>query len=122
MSNYELEEVELFYLQILLTFGLIISLLISATLSYNEILKIENKKPLYSKKEEKNILIFNRCFSSLIALGFLYINIYEKKTSKQNSSNLQISASTLTLIASLLVLYTAFNDNNSVQNIDNPEL
>lgn len=129
-SNYNLDEVKLFYLQIILSFCLIISILISVSLSYNEILKLENKKPIYDNEMEKKILIFNRIFSVLIAIGFVFINIIEKRDSEETSakakeySNFQISAGILNLIASLIVLYIAIDSINNItgEDIINPEL
>ncbi len=129
MSNYNLDQVSLFYLQILLSSGLIASILISISLSYNEILKIQNQKPLYSQEMESNILIFNRCLSVLIAIGFLWINFQDKKYITDDDedikhANLQIDASVFNLIGSLIVLYVALDSINNISSsdFDNPAL
>ena len=127
MSNYDLEEVELLKWQFLLSTFFIISTLISLTLTYNEILKRKKEPPLYSTKEELIVLRFNRMFASLVAFGFVVINVTDKKVRKKYNdcddwvANAQIGASTLTFIATLIVLYLAFSGNNS-SNIENPEL
>lgn len=125
-SNYNLDEEKLYYIQIFLSFCLIVSILISISLSYNEVLKLKGKR-LYSKKEEINILLFNRCFSTLIAVGYLIINVIESKSSTNSKdvfhSNLQKNASVFNLIASLIVLYVAFDSNNlDFADFTNPEL
>ena len=129
MSNYNLDQVSLFYLQILLSSSLIASILISISLSYNEILKIQNQKPLYSQEMESNILIFNRCLSVLIAIGFLWINFQDKKYITDDDedikhANLQIDASVFNLIGSLIVLYVALDSINNISSsdFDNPAL
>lgn len=129
-SNYELDELNLFYKQIFISVLLIITVLISITLSYNEILKIQNKKQIYTGNQEIVILLIGRCLSVLIAVGFLLINITEKNNNKQKNikdikhTNLQIDASILNLLASLIVLYIAYDSINDItpSDITNPEL
>lgn len=124
MTNYNLDQVKLFYWQILLSLGLIISIFISISLSYNEILKMENKKPLYDTELETKILIFNRSFAALIATGYLLINVIDKKENNSEFSSLQIDASILSLISSLIVLYIALNSINNLSEttFENPNV
>lgn len=129
MSNYNLDQVSLFYLQTLLSSGFIITILISISLSYNEILKFQNKKPLYNSEMESKILVFNRSLSVLIAIGFLWLNIQDKKYIPEDEedlkhANLQIDASLLNLIGSLIVLYVALDSINDLNSSDfnNPAL
>ena len=129
MSNYNLKQISLFYLQIFFSFGLIITILISISLSYNEILKLDGKKPLYEPKLEEKILVFNRMLNFLIATSFVWLNVQNKKYSKKDRENikyadLQIEASILSLISSLLVLYVTLDNINdlSSSNFDNPVL
>lgn len=124
MTNYNLDQVKLFYWQILLSFALIISIFISISLSYNEILKMENKQPLYTSEMEKNVLIFNRSFAALIAAGYLFINIIDKKENESKFSSLQIDASLFSLMSSLIVLYIALNslENLNDTTFENPNV
>ena len=93
------------------------------------LLKFQNKKPLYNSEMESKILVFNRSLSVLIAIGFLWLNIQDKKYIPEDEedlkhANLQIDASLLNLIGSLIVLYVALdsiNDLNS-SDFDNPAL
>ena len=112
MSNYNLNQTTLFYLQILLSLLFIITLIISITLSYNEILKAKNKDVIYTEDLEKNILIIKRSLAVLFNIGFLAINIIDKKvnTNQDKYANLQIDASLLTFISSLIVLYIAIDN------------
>ncbi len=128
-SNYNLDEEKLYYIQMFLSFCLIVSILISISLSYNEVLKLKGCK-FYNKKDETNILLFNRSFNTLIVVGYLFINIIERNNNKNYSSkdifhsNLQLSAGTFNLIASLIVLFVAFDSINDItaEDITNPEL
>lgn len=129
MSNYNLDQVSLFYLQILLSSGFIATILISISLSYNEILKFQNKKPLYSPEMESKVLVFYRSLSVLIAIGFLWLNIQDKQYIDEDEenikhANLQIDASILNLLGSLIVLYVALDSINdlSSSDFDNPSL
>ena len=126
MSNYDLEEIKLLKWQFLFSSLFIISTTISLTITHNEILKRKNEKTLYTSKEEANILKLNRILASIIALSFIIINVVDKKIKKkynecnENIANANITASALTLIATLIVLYLAFYKDND--NIENPEL
>ncbi len=127
MTNYDLEEAELIKWQMVLTILFIFSFILSISLSYNELLKHVHKTPLYTKKTEKNILIINRSLAFFITLGFLYLNWVDKQIKgKYNQphkySDLQISASMITLVATIIVLYVAIDSNNGSVAIQNPEL
>ena len=122
MTNYDLEEGTLLKIQFALTVLLIGSLLISLTLTYNEILKMNDDKPLYDENEEIEILSFNRVLALIISLLFLMVNIKDKNLKiKYNQGNLddankQIIAGILSFLASLIVLGTAITGS-----AENPE-
>lgn len=122
MTNYDLEEGTLLKIQFALTVLLIGSLLISLTLTYNEILKMNDDKPLYDENEEIEILSSNRVLALIISLLFLMVNIKDKNLKiKYNQGNLddankQIIAGILSFLASLIVLGTAITGS-----VENPE-
>lgn len=122
MTNYDLEEGTLLKIQFALTVLLIGSLLISLTLTYNEILKMNEDTPLYDENEEIEILSFNRVLALIISLLFLMVNIKDKNLKiKYNQGNLddankQIIAGILSFLASLIVLGTAITGS-----AENPE-
>ena len=122
MTNYDLEEGTLLKIQFALTVLLIGSLLISLTLTYNEILKMNDDKPLYDENEEIEILSFNRVLALIISPLFLMVNIKDKNLKiKYNQGNLddankQIIAGILSFLASLIVLGTAITGS-----VENPE-
>lgn len=124
MSNYDLEEDSLLKYQVLLSFIFILTLIISISLSFNSMSKYKNT--FYGKEEEIIILRINRIVSLLVALGFLFINIYDNSLKKKYGfdvkfSNLQTMASFITLVSSLIVLYIAFSNSGNVK-YENPEL
>ena len=126
MKNYDLEELSLAKGQLYLTIAFIILLLVSLTLTYNQILNFQKLKPLYNNKTADNILKGYRVFGLLIAIGYLIIdiidkNIKEKYSKNTKSATLQIDAGILTVIATVIVLYVAFMGNNETD-IENPEV
>lgn len=128
MTNYDLEEVKLLQKQMMLSGILIVTILISLSLSYNEILKLEDKKALYNENFEKSLLIFNRTVAFIVAFCFVYINYVNKnikinynKLSNLTNSNLQISASWLSVISAIIVLYVAIYGKSDIT-LENPEI
>ncbi len=126
MSNYDLEEDVLLRLQICLSIVFIFTLIISISLSYNSMMECEGKDKIYDDEDALNVLRINRIISLLVALGFVLINIYDKSVKEKYNLNkgnadLQIIASFITLLSSLIVLYVAFNNNSSIIGNENPE-
>ena len=126
MNNYNLEESSLIKKQIKLSTILLLTIIVSISLSYNELKKMQNKKSIYNKKQEKTINQINRTIALLIAIGYLLINITDKNIKnkyKKNSkdANLQIIVSTLSLIGAIIVLYIALKDENEEIELENPE-
>lgn len=128
MSNYDLEEVKLLKAQMVLSVVAIVTVLVSLGLSYNEILKLNKTTPLFSRKMKNGILISNRLLALIISIGFLYIDYIDKNIKQKYKKNnlrdaqLQINASILSVIASIIVLYTAFDGKNGEVGLENPEL
>lgn len=122
MTNYNLEESELLKWQLLLTFIFIGTLFVSLTITYNEILKMEDKEPLYNEDVELAILRTNRLIALTVSLGFLLINVRDKKLKLlYNQDNLedadkQIIAGILSVVAAIIVLGTA-----TTGSTENPE-
>lgn len=129
MTNYNLEELESFNIQLILTALTIGTLLISMTLTYNEKLKIQNKPPILTDDESSNLLVINRTIAVFIGIGFLLLNIQDRKTKEHDGkinlkfADMQIEASTLSLISAFIVLYVAMNDSDQAFIVnENPQL
>ena len=127
MTNYNLEESELLKLQILLSFVLLFTTIISITLSYDFLLKLEKKPPIYSEKESLDILIFNRTIMFIVAALFIYINIRDKNVKEKYNSedefaNLQIDASLFNFIAAAIVLYVGVKSGSNITSEENPTI
>lgn len=126
MNNYNLEESSLIKKQITLSLVLLITVIISITLSYNELKKMQNQKKLITKKHQKLINQINRIIALLIAIGYLIINIKDKKTKTKyqkdtKNANLQITVSLISLISAIIVLYIAFQEESEEVELENPE-
>ena len=127
MTNYNLEEAELIKIQIVLSFVLLFTTVISIFLSYNFLLELEEKETIYSEKESFDILIFNRIVMFIVALIFIYINIRDKKVKKKYSledefADLQIWASVFSFISALIVLYVGLGSGSNIMAYENPTI
>ena len=125
MSNYNLEEDALLKFQIFLSFVFIFTLFVSITLSYNSMMECEGKEKIYSDDEAINILRINRVIAFLVSIGFLFINVRDKKVKEKydysiNGADLQIMASIFNLLSSLVVLYIAFTNSSEIISNENP--
>ena len=122
MTNYNLEESELLKWQLLLTFIFIGTLFVSLTITYNEILKMEDKEPLYNEDVELAILRTNRLIALTVSLGCLWINVRDKNLKLlYNQDNLKVAdkqsiAEILSVVAAIIVLGTA-----TTGSTENPE-
>lgn len=125
MTNYDLEEVKLIEVQIILSIILLFTTIISITLSYNAALGIKNEDTIYTDKEATDILLFNRTVMFVVAAIFIYINIRDKEVKEKYNkdeefADLQIWASVLSLAAALIVLYVGVKSGSNVVSEENP--
>ena len=124
MTNYNLEEAELIKVQIGLSVILLFTTIISISLSYNFLMMLEKKEPIYNDKDSYNILLFNRGLMFIVALMFIYINIRDKRVKEKyrledEFADLQIWASVFSFFAALIVLYVGINSGNNLISEEN---
>ena len=127
MTNYDLEESELIELQIVLSIILLFTTIISISLSYNFLLELEKKTPIYSEKESFDILILNRTIMFVVAVIFIYINIRDKRVKekyhlKDEFADLQIGASALNLMVAAILLYIGTKSGYNIISNENPTI
>ena len=127
MTNYNLEEADLIKAQILLSFILLFTTIISISLSYNFLLGLEDKEQIYTEIESSEILILNSTIMFIVAAIFIYINIRDKKVKEKYDledefANLQIDASVLNFIAALIVLYVGLKSGSNITSGENPTI
>ncbi len=133
MKNNDFKELEIKILdiQLIATILFVISLFISILITYDEKIKLENNKGLFSDKTVQDLSLFNRIFVVILALVFIYCNYISKKIAEYKndeieSTELQILAGLLSLVASVIVLYVAYKNRNDanfdIAESENPTL
>ena len=106
----------------------LITTLIAIIITYNQKISMEKKKKLLNSKQALNLTIFNRITILIVSILFLYINYRLYQISKQEgedlkSYKLQISASTLTVIAALIALYVvSLSNTETLSDVENPNI
>ena len=96
-------------------------------LTYDEKLKLLNKKRLFTDQNSHYTNLLNRILFLLILIYNLYINYQQYELEKQKRSDLapfrqQIYASILNTIAAVIILYVVYetlNTNDDIAPIDN---
>ena len=129
--NTKQREANLLDLQILATIIYIGSLILSIYLTYNDKQKVLNLKKIFTEKQNINLSIFNRVLVVILTGIFLYASYENKelakiKKEKLQNFDLQIYASWLSLIATIIVLYVIIDSQGSqysiISGITNPNL
>lgn len=105
----------------------IVTVILSIVLTYNQKLDLQNRKTLFSKRRTHDISYVNRLVILITSIIFLYINyklylISKKKGEDLKVYYLQIFASVLTIIASAIVLYVVSKETvgDEVADVENP--
>lgn len=127
MNDTKNEEINLLNIQNIVTAIYIVSLIISIYITSVDKRNLENNTNFNTDDLSK----FNRILVVILTLIFLYISIENRNIAKRKNKdislyNLQVSASILSLISTLIVTYVIFKscgDNYSViSGIENPNL
>lgn len=109
------EEVNRVYLiQLYATFFSLLTLIISASILYDSYLKFQKKEGFYKKEDVQKIVVFTRVVSLFLAFLFLYntytgLEIAKKKGTHNKNLNIQLMASIITIIPSVLTLLVALS-------------
>lgn len=126
MKNREYE-INILNIQLITSLIVIITVAVSLILTYNQKLDIENKKTIFNKKQTHNISYINRLIILITAITFLIINYKLYQISKKEGEDLkvyylQIIASILTTIASIIVFYVVSIEptGDEISDIENP--
>ena len=125
-NSNKIKEIKYIDYQIIISVISIIVIVISIILAYNEQTYLRTGKYIISPKYARNITVFNRILALITALSFLYINyrlyiISEDENEDLKPYNLQITASVLTVIASIIVLYVATTSSTeTIPDVENP--
>lgn len=115
------EKIKYINLQLIVTTGFIIALVVSFTLSVDKRESLRNGNRLYNDKEAQKIALMQTILVFIVALLFLYITYNQYKISKKynetdkNDLLLQSKTAILSIIAALIELYIViknYNQNN----------
>ena len=108
-----------------------VSLIISISLTINDKQITKKKKSIFTNNQAKNLSIFNRIFIVGLTLTFLYISYQNRDIAKKEKKkiwpfDLQMYASELSLLATIIVLYVVIETSGEqysiISGIENPSL
>jgi len=129
--NENNNEVKLLEIQIIASVLYVGSLLLSILLTYNDKQMVQKKKTPLTNTQAANLSVFNRAFIVILTLVFLYATYQSRENAKKKNQkiwpfDLQLCASELSLLATVIVLYvvvkTAGERYSIVPGINNPSL
>lgn len=129
--NTKKSEIKLLDIQIIASTLYIGSLLISILLTYNDKQITKKEKTILTNAQAANLSVFNRAFIVALTLVFLYTTYQSRENAKKENQkiwpfDLQMYASELSLLATIIVLYvvvkTAGERYSIVPGINNPSL
>lgn len=124
MSNKQ-EEIDIINIQLIALLVALISAIISILITYYQKLDLEEKNNI-DPKNIFNLTLFNRILIIILSFVFLYVNYKLYKISKKEGENLkpyilQIIASLLTIVASIIALYiVSLSTKENIVDIENP--
>ena len=119
------KEINTINIQLFTLFISLFSLILSILITYYQKLKLEDKDSIDSNVLYK-ITLFNRILILIVSIIFLYVNYTFYVISKDEgedlkSYKLQIAASILTVVASLIALYVvSLSTKDTDVDIENP--
>lgn len=127
-KNITKKDIDLLNIQIFISVFLLVTVIISIIVTYDEEQNDLEKKPIFSQKTDKYLNMFNRILSVIIFLVLLYINYEGTELAKQKGSDLrpfqkQLVATLLGLVAALIILSIAienWNQNDEEAEFENP--
>lgn len=129
--NQKNNEIQILEIQITATILYIGSLILSALLTYNDERIAKKENPIFTNKQAANLSIFNRTLVVILTFTFLWATYKSRENAKKNNQklwpfDLQMYASELSMLATIIVLYvviqTAGEQYSIVPGINNPSL
>jgi heme/copper-type cytochrome/quinol oxidase subunit 4 len=127
MNNKE-EEIKYINYQLIGLALTLITTIIAISITYNQKLNLQKRKKIFNSKKALSITKFNRITILLIGIFFLYINyklylISKKEGEDLKSYKLQIYASILVVISSLIALYVVtLSNTETLADVENPNI
>ena len=124
-------ESDLLDLQIIATIVYIGSLILSIFLTYNDKMDVLDLKKIFTERQSNGLSLFNRVLVVVLTAIFLYASYENRelakiKNEKLSNFNLQVYASWLSMLATIIVLYVIIDSQGSqysiISGITNPNL
>ena len=125
-KKYKQEEINVINIQLIALFFTVITAIISIIITYNQKLELEGKENFLSAKDSLKITLFNRKLILTLSLVFLFVNFILFKISKEEgedlkSYKLQIIASLLFTISTIIALYVvSLSNTENISDVENP--
>ena len=119
------EEIDAINIQLIALLISLTSVIISIIITYNQKLDLEGINTVNPKKIF-DLTIFNRLLILVLSLIFLYVNYKLYKISKKEGEDLkpyilQLIASILTIIASIIAIYiVSLSTKENIVDVENP--
>lgn len=129
--NTQKKEADLLDLQLIATIVYIGSLIISIFLTYNDKMDVLKLEKIFTDKQNRNLSIFNRFLVVILTFIFLYASYETRRLAKIKGEkienfNLQVIASEISLVSTLIVLYVVIKSQGEqysiISGISNPNL
>lgn len=120
------EEINVINIQIIALLVSIVTAFISLILTINQKLDLQDKNTILDNDDSYTLTLFNRILILILSFVFLYVNYKLYEISKDEGEDLksyilQIIASVITIIPSLIALYVVFLSNGeNVSDVENP--
>lgn len=124
MKTNHFSELEILDAQILGTIGVVVSVVISLFIAYNQRLLLTDEEPILDQQSSSDLALWNRIFLTLVILWFLYFSydtlIQAKEKNKDvDIASLQFLAAVLALVVSLISLYVLLKTRGSQDTLTN---
>lgn len=119
------EEIDAINIQLIALLISLVSVIISIIITYNQKLNLEGINTVNPKKIF-DLTIFNRLLILVLSFIFLYVNYKLYKISKKEGEDLkpyilQLIASILTIIASIIAIYiVSLSTKENIVDVENP--
>lgn len=129
--NTQKKEADLLDLQLIATIVYIGSLIISIFLTYNDKMDVLKLEKIFTDKQNRNLSIFNRFLVVILTFIFLYASYETRRLAKIKGEkienfNLQVIASEISSVSTLIVLYVVIKSQGEqysiISGISNPNL
>ena len=108
------EEVNLLYIQLITTCLYVIVFIFFIFLTYNNILEKTHQTPLLDDDESNLLFLFVNIIAFILILSYLYINYHFYELDNNLSNKLQFFVSILSVVGSLIVIYSIVISDNSL--------